>query len=103
MDKKELKASHTFHFGSVSVDGRVCVTYLRPLVVHSEFLGLLGVKCQIVVGTPHCQLLNLHPVGRFIVIADQANHRGVVCKLDYGIRAMYRYAVMGEEGAEDWA
>lgn len=27
----------------------------------------------------------------------------MICKLDYEVRAMYRYAVKGEEGVEDWA
>ncbi len=45
-------------------------------------------------------MLNLIPVGRLIIAADQAYRRGVICKL---VRAMNRYAVVGEQGVEDWA
>ncbi len=48
-------------------------------------------------------MLNLIPVGRLIITADQAYHRGVIWKLDYGFRAMHRYAVVGEKVVEDWA
>src|SRR4029434_1604014 len=61
-------------------------------------LGLLGVESQVVIGTPLCQVLNLLPVRRLIVVADEANHRCVVCKLYNGIRTMYSCAVVGEEG-----
>ncbi len=30
-------------------------------------------------------MLNLVPVGRLIIAADQAYYRGVICKLDYGV------------------
>lgn len=49
-----------------------------PPVVHNQLLGLLGVQCKTVVGTPHCQVLDLFPVA-----ADQTYHCGAICKLDY--------------------
>src|SRR4029434_11169243 len=46
-------------------------------------------------------VLDLFSVGRLIVVTDETNHRCVVCKLDNGIRTMYRCAVVGEEGVEE--
>ena len=64
--------------------------------------GLLGVKGQVVVGTPHGQVLDLVPVGRLVVPpSDGAFHPGVICKLHYGVRAVYRNAVAGEEEEEE--
>ncbi len=79
---------------------RVCVICPRP---PNQLLGLLGVECQSVVGTPPYQVLKLFRVGCLVVTTDKAYHRGVICKLDYSVRAMYRYAVVGEEGVQDWA
>ena len=72
-----------------------------PPEVHNERFGLLCVESQVVVGTPLCQVLDLFSVGQLIATADEANHRCVVCKLDNGIRTMYRCAVVGEEGVEE--
>ena len=55
--------------------------------VHS-ILGLMGVKGQVVVGTPHGQVLDLVPVGRLVIFSDQAYHHGVVYNLDYGVRTI---------------
>lgn len=38
------------------------------------------------------------PVDRLIIVLDEANQRGVVRKLDDGVGAMFRSAVVGEEG-----
>ncbi len=43
------------------------------------------------------------PVGSLIVVSDEANHRGVICKIDDGVGSMHRPAVMGVEGVEEWA
>ena len=78
----------------------MCGTFGSP-DVHKELLGLLSVEGQVVAGAPLSQVLNLFPVGRLIVVADEANHRCVVCKLETGVKAMYRCAVVGKEGVED--
>lgn len=36
-------------------------------------------------------------IGRLIVVADETNHCGVVCKHDDRVKSMYRSAVVGEE------
>ena len=43
----------------------------------------------------------LLPVGRLIVVADEANLLLCCLQLDDGIRTMYRCAVVGEEGVEE--
>ena len=84
---------------SIDVDGDVC---MAPSLteVHDNLLGLLGVKRQIVVGTPHSQVLNLIPVRRLVVTCNQTYHFGVICNLYYGVAAMNRSTVMGQQGVE---
>ena len=77
----------------------MCSTFLPE--VHNELFGLLGVESQVVASAPLCQKPDLFSVGRLIIVADEANHRCVVCELDNGIRTMYRRAVVGEEGVEE--
>ena len=48
-------------------------------------------------------MLNLIPICCFILISDQAHHSGVICKLDYGVGAINRGAVVGEERVEQRA
>ncbi len=48
-------------------------------------------------------MLYLLPVGSLIVVSDEANYCGVICKLDDGVGSMHRPAVMGVEGVEEWA
>ena len=94
VDTQELKAGDTLNLRPVDADGGVCSSFLPE--VHNELFGLLGVA-----GTPLCQMPDLFSVGRLILVADEANHRCVVCELDNGIRTMYRRAVIGEEGVEE--
>ncbi len=42
-------------------------------------------------------MLYLLPVGSLIVVSDEANHRGVIFKLDDGVGSMHRPAVIGVE------
>ena len=99
MVTQELKAGNTLNFRPVDMEGCVCATLLPE--VHNELFGLLGVESQVVVGTPLSQVLDLFHVGRLIVVANEANHRCGVCKLENSIRTMYRCAVVGEEGVEE--
>src|SRR4029434_6662528 len=85
VDTQELEAGDTLNLHPVDMDGDVCASFLPE--VHNELFGLLGVESQVVV-------LDLFSVGRLIVVTDEANHRCVVCKLDNGIRTMYRCAVV---------
>ena len=69
--------------------------------VHDELLGLLSLEQQVVAVAPLSQTIHLLPVGGLIVVFDEADHRGVVCKLNDGIGTIDRFAVMGEEGVEE--
>ncbi|KAK1790751.1 hypothetical protein P4O66_014614 [Electrophorus voltai] len=51
---------------------RVCAAF-GLLVVHNEFFGLFGVEGEVIGGTPGCQMLDLLPVGCFIIIADMSS------------------------------
>lgn len=61
------------------------------LVMYDKLVGLLGVEAQVVVST------QLFPAGHLIIVADQAFHHGAICKLDYVVGDMNRYAVVGEK------
>lgn len=74
-----------------------------PPVVHDELLGLLSVKQQVVSVAPLSQTIHFLPVSGLIVVTDEANHRGVICKLNDGVRTTGRSAVVGEEGVEERA
>ena len=93
VDTQELEAVHTLHRRPVWVS--------VPPEVHDELLGLLSVEQQVVGVAPLSQTIHLLPVGGLIVVFDEANHRGVVCKLNDGIGTIDRFAVMGEEGVEE--
>ena len=99
VDTQELEAVHTLHRRPLDVDVWMWVSV--PPEVHDELLGLLGVQLQVVFVTPLSQTVHLLPVGGLIVVSDEADHRGVVCKLDDGVGAMDRSAVVGEEGVEE--
>lgn len=92
----------TFNSHPVDVNGVVRATSL-PSEVNDELLCLSGVGEQVIVSAPGGQLLYLLPVGCLIVVADDANHHCVVRKRDDGVGSMYRSAVMGEQGVEEWA
>ena len=99
---QELEAGDTFNNHPVNVDGVMRASFLLP-EVHNELLCFTGVKEQVIVSAPCGQVLYLFPVGSLIVVTDEANHRGVVCKLNDGVASMHRLAVMGVEGVEKWA
>ncbi|KAF0039232.1 hypothetical protein F2P81_007467 [Scophthalmus maximus] len=99
---QELEAGDTFNSHPVDVNGIVRASSFSP-EVHDELLRLAGVEEQVIVSTPSGQMLYLLPVGCLVVVADEANHRRIVRKLDDGVGSMYRSAVVGEEGVEEWA
>ncbi len=90
---QELEAGDTIINHPVNVDGVMRAWFLLP-EVHNKLL-CLGVKEQVIVSAP------CGPVGSLIIVSDEANHCGVICKLDVG--SMHRPAVVGVEGVEDWA
>lgn len=83
MDTQELKAGHALHCHTVDVD-RWMDDSLLPEVL-DEFFCFLCVQQQVVVLAPHSQVIHLLLVGQFIVVLNEANHGGVVSKLDDGV------------------
>ncbi len=92
MGSQELEAGDTFNNHPVNVDGVMRASFLLP-EVHNKLLCLAGVKEQVIVSASCGQVLYLLPVGSLIVVFDEANHRGVIRKLDDGVGSMYRPAL----------
>lgn len=101
-DTQEFEAGDPFYLNSIDVDGSVS-DHLGSPEVHNEFLGLIGVQLQTVVGEPTHQVLDLLPIGRLIIVPDETHHRRVVRKLNDGVGAMYRGEVIGEQREEKGA
>ncbi len=78
---QELEAGDTFNNHPVNVDGVMRAFFLLP-EVHNKLLCLTGVKEQVTVSAPCGLVLHLLPVCSLIVVSDEANHCGVICKLD---------------------
>lgn len=53
--------------------------------VHDELLGVVGVEQQVVVFAPQSQAVHLLPIGRLIIILDEAKHGGINRKPDNGL------------------
>lgn len=80
VDPQEIKAGHT-HTHSHSIFPEV----------HDELLGFGGVECQVVVHRTCSQQIHLLPVGQLIAVLVEANHGGVVRKLDDVVGAWMYY------------
>ena len=50
--------------------------------VHDHLLCLVDVECEVIFLTPHSEGPHLLPVGRLVVVGNQAYHCSVVRKLD---------------------
>ncbi len=59
-------------------------------------------ELQVVVTAPDSQLLNLLSVSRLVSILDEADECGVICKLQELDGGVFRCAVIGVEGEEQW-
>ena len=68
-------------------------------VVHDNLLCLDHVEGEVVVLAPHGQVSDLLPIGRLIVVGDQAYHCCVIGKLNDGVEVVLGHAVMGEQGS----
>ena len=64
-------------------------------VVHDQLLCLADVDREVVFLAPHL------PLGRLIVVGDQAYHSRVICKLIDGVEIVSGYAVVGEQGVQE--
>ncbi len=70
--------------------------------VHDHLHSFERVELQVVETAPDSQLLNLLSVSRLVTILDEADQCGVVCKLQELDRGVFRCAVVGVEGEEQW-
>ena len=77
----ELKTFHLLHYCPFDVDRRV-LPLLFP-EVHNHLLCFVDVECEVIFLTPHSEGPHLLPVGRLVVVGNQAYHCSVVHKLDY--------------------
>ena len=79
--------------------------YVPPLVLLKSTMSslvFLLLRARLLSCAPLSQVLKFLLVGRLIIVADEANHRCVVCKLDNGVGVMYRCAVI-DGGVEERA
>ncbi len=70
--------------------------------VHNHLHGFERVKLQVVKTAPDSQLLNLLSVSRLATVLNEADECGVICKLQEFDRGIFRGAVVGVEGEEQW-
>ncbi len=73
-----------------------------PSEVHYHLHCFECVQLQVVKTAPDSQLLNLLFVSRLVTVLNEAAQCGVVCKLQELDRGVFRCAVVGVEGEEQW-
>ncbi len=70
--------------------------------VHDDLHSFECVKLQVVKTAPDRQLLNLLSVSRLDAVLNEANQCFVVCKIKEIDRGVFRCAVVGVAGEEQW-
>ncbi len=70
--------------------------------VHDHLHSFERVELQVVKTAPDSQLLNLLSVSRLITVLDETDDCGVVRKLKELDRGVFRCAVVGVQGEEQW-
>ena len=91
--------SRPLHFSSVNVNGGL---FGPPFpIVSDQLLFLAGIEGEVVVLAPHCQFSDLLPIGRLIVVSDQAYHCCVVSKLNDSVGVAFGHLIMGEQGIQE--
>ena len=78
--------------------GRTVGFLLKSTIIST----VLSVRLQVVKTAPDSQLLNLLSVSRLVTVLDEADDCSVVCKLQELDRGVFRGAVVGVEGEEQW-
>ncbi len=71
--------------------------------VHDHLHSFERVKLQVVKTEPDSHLLNLLSASRLVTVLDEADQCGVICKLQELDRGVFRCAVIGVQGEEQWA
>ncbi len=70
--------------------------------VHDHLHCFEHVQLQVVKTAPDSQLLNLLSVSRLIAVLDETDDCSVVCELQELDRGVFRGAVVGVQGEEQW-
>nr|AAM55226.1 CA protein [Schistosoma japonicum] len=92
---------YPLHYCPVDVD-RGVLPLLFP-EVHNHLLCFVDVECEVIFLTPHSEGPHLLPVGRLVVVGNQAYHCSVVCKLNDSVGGVHGHAVVGEQGVQERA
>lgn len=79
LQAQELEVDDLLHCLAIYVQWGVVVLYRYHL---------LDVQCQTVTVTPYCQFLYFTPIRRLIIVWDEAEHCGIVCKLYDVVRSI---------------
>ncbi len=70
--------------------------------VHDHLHSFERFKLQVVKTAPDSQLLNLLSVSRLIIVLNEADQCGIVCKLQELDRGVFGCAVVGVKGEGQW-
>ncbi len=70
--------------------------------VHDHLHCFERVQLQVVKTAPDSQLLNLLSVSRLVAILDETDDCSVICELQERDRGVFRGAVVGVQGEEQW-
>ncbi len=70
--------------------------------VHDHLHSFERFKLQVVTTAPDSQLINLLSVSRLIIVLNEVDQCGVVCKLQELDRGVFGCAVVGVQGEEQW-
>ncbi len=82
--------------------GSVCVCGGGSPEVHDHLQSFDRVELQVVVIAPDSQLFNLLSVSRLVTVLIEADNCGVICELQELDRGVFRCAVIGVQGEEQW-
>ena len=71
--------------------------------VHDHLNCYVDVECEVIFLTPHSEGPHLLPVGRLVIVGNQAYHCSVVWKRDDWVGGVRGHAVVGEKGVQEGA
>ncbi len=72
------------------------------LEVHGQLHCFERVELQVVKTAPYSQLFKLQSVNRLVTVLNEADKCGVVCKCQEIDRGVFKCAVIGVQGKEQW-
>ena len=96
MFMQRILTFHLLHYCPVDVDRGLLPLLFRE--VHEHLLCFVDIECKVIFLTPHSEGPHLLPVGRLVVVGNQAYHCSIVRKLDDLVGGVRGHAVVGEQG-----